>query len=219
MAKSIDITGKKYGFLTAIRFSHYKDYKCGQRHRVWLFRCECGNDVLIPIGQARAGGTKSCGCKKSEFVAKARTSHGYANHRKTGKINSTYLAWVNIRNRCFNKKNDRYHVYGGRGITVCERWMKFENFISDMGEKPEGMSIERIDVNKEYSPENCKWIPMKSQYKNKTNTILVEFNGVSMCLADASKLSGMSYSCLYERLKNGISGEMLFKPSGYFQKT
>ena len=108
-----------------------------------------------------------------------------------------YSVWTSMNSRCTNPKDKPYPRYGGRGIKVCDRWTDkengFTNFLADMGKKPSGFSIERIDVNGDYTPENCKWIPFVEQNKNKRNTIFVDINNSRVCLKDACKLLGLPY--------------------------
>jgi len=125
-------------------------------------------------------------------------THG---HTVNGKLSKTYQTWVNMRERCFNNKVDRYKNYGGRGISVCDRWANsFDNFLNDMGEKPNGMTIERIDVNANYSKENCRWATAQEQAKNKTNTRLISYNGLTLTTQEWAKKIGISFSCLRVRL-------------------
>jgi hypothetical protein len=158
------IPGEKYNRLTIIQEVETKNY----RRRVEC-RCDCGNQSIILMSNLTMNRTKSCGCLNMENK-KNNVKHS---HTINGLITSEYTAWVNMRNRCYNSKNNRFQHYGGRGITVCDRWLKsFKNFINDMGLKPTPLhSIDRIDVNGNYEPSNCKWSTPQEQANNKRNNI------------------------------------------------
>ena len=132
----------------------------------WLCRCDCGNERIVVGSNLSNGHIKSCGCLKAE-VAKARmTTHG---HHPTGKQTPEYTTWCNIKIRCYNTEADNYAYYGGRGIRVCDRWLNsFENFLSDMGERPSRKhTIDRKNNDGNYEPNNCRWITMLEQCANR----------------------------------------------------
>ncbi|MGN4578378.1 AP2 domain-containing protein [Bacillus cereus group sp. MYBK74-1] len=151
MKKVLDLQGKKFGKLTVLERVENRDH-CS----AWKCECECGT-VKVIIGKNLAyGKTKTCG--------KCRTKHG---HHRVGKTTTEYNSWHQMKQRCLNPNDKRYSDYGGRGITICERWHQFEHFIEDMGLKPgEDYSIERIDNNKGYYKENCIWANRKTQQRN-----------------------------------------------------
>lgn len=159
MGKYVDITGHKYNRLLALE-DVGKDVRNG---RVWKCRCDCGNYVNVSSNHLRRGHSKSCGCISRESAVQRFTTHG---HTKKGQ-STEYKAWSNMISRCTNSNTTYYDNYGGRGISVCDRWLSFENFLSDMGLKPSPKhSIDRIDVNGNYEPSNCRWATMNQQARN-----------------------------------------------------
>lgn len=150
-----DITGQRFGRLTALAPT-----RSASGRFCWLWRCDCGKETVARSGPVRAGQMQSCGCFRIERVRAAITTHGASRTPE-------YDCWIAMFQRCYNPKNPMFKYYGGRGIEVCERWHKFENFLADMGRRPAGRySIERIDNDGNYEPRNCKWIPQGEQAKN-----------------------------------------------------
>lgn len=151
----LDITGHLFGRLTATHFCRVEKEKS-----VWSFLCACGTEIEARVNDVRSGNTKSCGCLNKERVLAAVTAHASS-------YTSTYNIWRQMRQRCSNKKHKSYAYYGGRGISVCTRWDSFNNFFADMGERPAGLTLERIDNSRGYGPDNCKWASWLEQAQNK----------------------------------------------------
>lgn len=157
----VDLTGQKFGRLTVISLSERK-----YSHRHWLCKCGCGNKRSVREGYLKTGRTKSCGCYNREVSSEKNTKHGQSHQDK--KFTTEYQAWANMIKRCTNPKANGYEYWGGRGITVCDRWKDFSNFFEDMGKKPtKEHSLDRIDNNKGYSPDNCKWSNKSEQVINR----------------------------------------------------
>jgi len=152
---SKDLTGQKFGRLTAIRPTEERS----GTNVVWECLCLCGNTCFVPTSHLQSKHSRSCGCLRQEGHYFQRT------HRKTG--TSTYKSWKAMFQRYKNSNKKGFKNYGGRGITVCERWHKFENFLANMGERPEGLTLERINNDGNYEPGNCKWATYKEQNNNR----------------------------------------------------
>lgn len=202
---SLDLLGKKFDRLTAVE----KTDKRINKHVVWKFLCDCGNEHFAMASEVKNGRTRSCGCLVSEVVSAIRTSHGATvNYTPT----PTYVVWQSMIRRCHAPAHKSFKDYGGRGIFVCERWHDFENFLQDMGEKPKGLSLDRIDNNKGYSPDNCSWRSMKEQSRNKRSNRVLEMDGQKKCLQEWADEYNIHKSCLMARLKKMSLKEALTKP-------
>lgn len=160
-----NISGKRFGHLVVLGVSHSR--KCPNYKGTvlyWKCLCDCGNEIAIPAPSLNSGDAKSCGCYQKQRTSEASITHGL-------RRSSEYAIWNTMKQRCENPSNPAYKNYGGRGIDVCESWRNsFERFYSDMGSRPIGLTIERINNDGNYEPANCKWATYKEQAGNKRNT-------------------------------------------------
>lgn len=203
MAKKLDLTGHQYGLLTVTAFAGLSKGK--RPERLWLCRCSCTTEKIVRQNNLRSGHTQSCGCHMKAQTSQANTKHGYTR-------TPTYVCWRNMKARCLNSNDTSYENYGQRGIKVCNRWLdNFENFLEDMGEKPSSChSIERIDVDGDYEPANCKWATSSEQARNYRRNVHIEHNGRRQCVKDWASELGMHQSVLRYRLKAGWSINQAF---------
>lgn len=153
-----------------------------------LYQCSCGTQKVMRCANVNRGLSKSCGCWNIQAIKQRSTKHG---HSSGGVRTRTYLAWKEMRRRCFDPKRKCYKDYGGRGITICERWDSYENFLADMGECPDGLTLERKDVNGNYCPENCCWADCVTQANNKRSSHLITAFGKTQTLAEWAKETGI----------------------------
>jgi hypothetical protein len=149
------MTGQKFGRLTVLR----REGSQG-KGATWLCLCDCGTEHVVRRSDLTSGNTKSCGCLRREQASKASLSHGQSG-------TPTYASWEAMKRRCLNPNSPDYHRYGGRGITVCDRWLSFENFLADMGERAEGTSLGRIGDEGNYEPGNVRWMTPEEQAANR----------------------------------------------------
>jgi len=189
MNRVLELSGKQFGKLTVIRRSGSLRGKS-----VWQCICECGMTTVVKGVNLIKGVTRSCGCIRGQ------------NHRIHGKSNSsTYRSWSSMNTRCNNQNHQQWHNYGGRGISVCGRWRNFSNFLQDMGERPVGHSIDRINIDGNYEPANCRWATPKQQMANSRKAILLTYNGETMPLKAVARRYGIAPSTLRQRIGKGWS--------------
>lgn len=155
-----DMSGQRFGRWTVVSLDPVRSHKCAR----WLCVCECGITRIINGADLRKGSTRSCGCLQRELSSKRATKHGNCLKRI---LSPTYKIWAGMIKRCQYKGDSSFKYYGGRGIVVCERWHDFQNFLMDMGKRPAGMTIDRIDGDGDYSPDNCRWATYSQQNFNK----------------------------------------------------
>lgn len=161
MPAARDIAGQRFGRLVAV--SPTGGLSSG--HKVWSFTCDCGGIKEAALSNVTSGQVKSCGCLAPEVASRAHTKHG---HLAGGKASPTYNSWRAMLQRCENPEHSKFKHYGGRGIKVCARWHDFEKFKADMGERPEGTTIDRRNNEKGYTKANCRWATAAEQRANRS---------------------------------------------------
>lgn len=193
-ARFIDVSGCKFGKLTAL-------HRAPSDHRklaLWECLCDCGKTIIVAGAELSRGKHSSCGC-------------GRFTHAMTG--TPTYRSWKSMRRRCENENDPSFSRYGARGIEVCEQWRSFENFVNDMGVRPDGTSLDRIDVNGNYEPGNCRWASPVEQSNNTRRNVFVELDGERLTLAEAARKTGVHRTTFKSRIYRGASAEEAARPA------
>lgn len=206
MRKPEDLSGRKFNRWTAISLG--EGTGPGRPPR-WLCRCECGTEQLVFAAALKRGHSKSCGCWNMEKIQERNYKHGHS--PSSGGFSSTYTTWSSMVNRCTNPNEPSYGRYGGRGVTVCNEWLNFSNFLADMGEKPEAASgrysLDRIDFNQGYEKANCRWATDKEQARNKSSNRLITSKGETKCVSEWAEITGIHPMTIIYRLNKGASPE------------
>lgn len=212
----IDISKQRFGRLVAI--SHVSTRK---GRALWQCECDCGNTKVVSGKSLRGGNTRSCGClsrewsaymgSKRDFVAKRAAKNVTHGHKRQGARTVEYTTWLALKRRCYDQKDKDFPNWGGRGIKVCERWRTvFENFLADMGKRPEGpYSIDRIDPNGDYAPENCRWATISQQGSEhvRSHRSVTAFGRTFTNLLAAAREYRIGYTTLLYRIDAGWSPE------------
>lgn len=209
MSYFVNRLGKRYGRLVVLKqVTKHAPIK-------WKCECDCGAIVIKRGSGLASGASQSCGCLHGEKIARARTKHGHAMRHPP-----EYRAWTHLRQRCDNPNDKDYQHYGGRGITVCPRWREsFNNFLADMGQCPTGHSIDRIDVNGNYEPTNCRWATQKEQTNNMRRNRRLEWRGSTKTISQWADTLGQPAKLISSRVKAGWPTERaLTEPVNWYRK-
>lgn len=205
-----DLSGKRFGRLTVLGLDHFgrrkawrKDAHCwiSVREVFWKCLCDCGKESFVRTFALKEGKIQSCGCLRLERLSKRKRTHGKSQ-------SMLYKRWQNMWTRCTNPKYQFWHHYGGRGITVCERWRSFQNFAEDMGATFQpGLSLDRKETNGNYTPENCRWATALTQTNNSRTNKIVKAFGKTQTAAQWAREAGINPYTFYSRLSHGIQPE------------
>jgi hypothetical protein len=218
MRKSACAVGKKFGDWTVLRKMDKNPDKPRSTRDSWVWcRCVCGVERAVRLATLHYGSSTSCGCHRLEKTMATNrirlTTHGMSDTR-------TYAVWHAMRGRCEYTAHQSYALYGGRGIAVCPQWSRFETFLRDMGHKPPGKSLDRIDNDGDYSPENCRWASTHEQARNRRGTKRILFNGERRCLSEWAEKLGLSYFLIHRRIiRAGWSPERAFSQPSRCRRT
>ncbi len=209
MGKKLNLAGKRFGKLIVLEFAFVKN-----KRRYWLCKCDCGKEKVIQLPHLTSKHTISCGCYQKQKAKQSLTKHGKY-------YTKLYSIWINIKDRCCNPKNKSYNNYGGRGINICSEWIdKEKGFINfyDWAMKngyKKDLTIDRIDVNGNYTPFNCKWSTKTEQQQNKRTNIFITFNNKTLNISQWAKELNVPYYRIQSRLKKGLRFEECIKNIDY----
>lgn len=209
-----DLTGQRFGYLTCI-----EPVKYGYGLYKWLCECDCGRTVSVRGWDLKSGKTRSCGCMSSVLKCETREKTGKESWENR-KYDRLYRVWQGMKERCYNKNNKAYNNYGGKGIKVCAEWeydylcFKTWAYLNGYDDNAHFLkcTLDRIDNNKDYSPDNCRWVyDFKNQCRNKTTNNLITYNGETHCIQEWADILGINYNTLAQRKKSGWSDEEIVK--------
>ena len=189
-----DLAGQQFGRLKVVNSVYVKG-----AGTVWVCKCECGNEIFARAGNLTRGNTKSCGClrKRTKPIS----------HPKPPRRGDTKLSWELMINRCHNRKSEKWKDYGGRGITVCPQWLDYNTFLADMGERPLGTTLDRIDNDGNYEPGNCRWATAKQQANNRRDNVRLQAFGREQTLRQWAEEYKLPVSTFAGRLQKGMEVE------------
>jgi hypothetical protein len=185
-----DLAGKRFARLFVLRKNETLVGNCV----AWVCMCDCGTEKVARGTHLLTGAVKSCGCLRRSSGADRTRTHGMSKTK-------IYRIWVGMHRRCFKSSDEAFKNYGARGIKVCAHWLRFENFLTDMGERPRGMSLDRIDNDGSYEPGNCRWATPAQQGNNTRKVRIITFGGESMTISEWAQKLGLKRTCLTTRLR------------------
>lgn len=220
-----DFSGDRRGTLEVLRYVGIRTGGSRKRWHIWLCRCDCGVELEVPSTKLAGATEPNCGCRKVEIATKIIEAYNASGlpsptikHGLTG--SPEYISWAAMKARCLNAKNREYHRYGGRGIQVCERWLhSFDNFLADMGQKPTTKhSLDRINVDGNYEPRNCRWATPKEQARNTRSNRILEICGSKKTLAEWVEISGLRAFTILYRIEAGWPTERILTTPAWGRK-
>ena len=199
ISKLVDLTGQRFGMLTVLHRSKDYIFESGRKERMWSCQCDCGNIIdVLGINLKKKNNTTSCGCYKVEKMKASKTTHGLSNHQ-------LYHTYQKMKSRCYNRNNKNYKDYGKKGVIICDEWLGENGFVnfykwSMSHGYSENLSIDRIDVNGNYEPSNCRWTDVITQENNRTNNHIITYNNETMTMAMWARKLGIGYKTLANRI-------------------
>lgn len=196
--RNLAVPGEKRNRLVLIR----------REGKLWIARCDCGQEISVSTSDFRSGHTGSCGCLRKDIMRRSRRTHGKSH-------TAEFRIWCHMLGRCYNETDHKYRYYGARGIKVCDEWHSFENFYADMGDKPSANhSLDRVDNDAGYSASNCRWATGMQQAQNKRNNVAVIVQGERMVVAAAERALGIGGGSISQRVRK--NGETHQQATDYF---
>lgn len=212
--RTVDITGQRFGRLTVLYRTENRISPKGSSYRMWVCRCDCGTVKTVMGGHLTSGHSTSCGCYNIDKTILANKTHGLTNTR-------LYRVWTGIKRRCNNPNELVYSYYGGRGIKVCDEWGEFEPFMewSLAHGYSDDLTIERINVDGNYEPSNCKWIPFVEQSRNRRSNHFIEYDGEVHCLVEWAEIKNIPRKTLNARINRGWPIERALNEPYHSEKT
>lgn len=200
MGKKLELEGQRFGKLLVVEAVHNTE----KRWWYWKCVCDCGGKSVVRGSALKNGNTTSCGCHKKSVLGISTTKHAMWGTR-------TYRIWKGMNTRCHNPNTPAYKNYGGRGITVCDRWRVFSNFLSDMGECPDGLTLDRINTNGNYTQKNCRWATYKQQGRNMRCNRIFSWRGSTRCLSEWAEIFKVDASTLLKQThRKGVDAVMQY---------